>query len=101
VRKQLRGYLLASWRLTFPILVIMGFDVLINLTDTLIAGLLGKQTQAAVGVANQTYFIFTFIINAVTVGTIAVVSRIFTSPQKKRISRLQYLQLSALPPPFP
>jgi putative MATE family efflux protein len=64
-------------------LIIMGFDVLINLTDTLIAGLLGKQTQAAVGVANQTYFVFTFIVNAVTVGTIAVLSRIFTSPRKK------------------
>jgi putative MATE family efflux protein len=65
-------------------LVIMGFDVLINLTDTLIAGMLGKQTQAAVGVANQTYFVFTFIVNAVTVGTIAVISRIATSPNKKR-----------------
>jgi Na+-driven multidrug efflux pump len=81
--KQLKDYLLASWRLTFPMLVIMGFDVLINLTDTLIAGMLGKETQAAVGIANQTYFIFIFIVNAITVGTIAVISRIFTGPDKK------------------
>jgi putative MATE family efflux protein len=57
--------------------------VLINLTDTLIAGMLGKETQAAVGIANQTYFIFIFIVNAITVGTIAIVSRIFTGPDKK------------------
>ncbi len=71
-----------SWALTWPMLVIMAFDLFMNITNTIIAGHLGKEVQAATGLAIQSYFIFTVVITALTIGTIAVISRIFGSAER-------------------
>lgn len=54
-----------------------------NITDVYIAGLKGKQVQAGMGMANQFYFILNTVITAVTIGTIAVLSRIFGSEERE------------------
>ncbi len=79
-----RDFLKEIWWLTWPMIVIMVFDFCMNMTDILIAGVLGKETQAAIGMANQTYYILTVVITAVTVGTIAVVSRVYAGYEKEK-----------------
>ncbi len=71
-------------------LLIMFFEFSINLTDVYIAGLLGKEFQATVGFTSQMYFIFIVIGNAMTVGTVAVVSRQFSSGKKERCAETVY-----------
>ncbi|WP_246798612.1 MATE family efflux transporter [Deferribacter autotrophicus] len=56
-------------------ILIMFFEFIISLTDVYIAGKLGKEYQAAVGFVSQVYFIFIVVVNAITMGTVAVVSR--------------------------
>ncbi|MDR2884952.1 MAG: MATE family efflux transporter [Deferribacteraceae bacterium] len=73
-----------SWSITWPMLIIMFFDFVMNMTDVYIAGLLGKEVQAALGMANQTYYILTVVANALTIGTIAVISRIFGSAERDK-----------------
>jgi len=58
---------------------IMFFEFLISLTDVYVAGKIGKEVQAAYGFVIQIYFISIVIANALTVGTVSVVSRIFTA----------------------
>ncbi|HNR89799.1 MAG TPA: MATE family efflux transporter [Spirochaetota bacterium] len=70
------AHLARSWAVGWPMVFIMALEFLINLTDVFIAGRLGKEVQAAVGFAMQLYFIFIVAANAITVGTVSVVSRI-------------------------
>ncbi|MGA1847206.1 MATE family efflux transporter [Deferribacter abyssi] len=64
-----------SWSISWPMILIMFFEFLISLTDVYIAGKLGKEYQAAIGFVSQIYFIFIVVVNAITMGTVAVVSR--------------------------
>jgi putative MATE family efflux protein len=61
---------------------IMVFEFLIGLTDVYIAGKVSKEIQATYGFVIQLYFIFIVIANALTVGTVSVVSRLYTSGDK-------------------
>ena len=78
------NFLKDSWSLTWPIIMIMAFSFFINMTDVIIAGILGKKTQAAIGMANQIYYVFNVIMNAISVGTIAVVSRVYAGNERKK-----------------
>ena len=60
-------------------LLIMTFEFLISLTDVYIAGTIEKKYQAAVGFTSQFYFIFIVFANALTIGTVSVLSRQFTA----------------------
>jgi multidrug resistance protein, MATE family len=75
-----------SWEVSWPMTLIMFFEFLIGLTDVYIAGRMGKEIQAAYGFVVQFYFIFIIIVNALTAGTVAVVSRLFTTRDNKRLS---------------
>ncbi len=66
--------------------LIMFFEFLIGLTDVYIAGRVSKEVQAAYGFVIQLYFIFIVIANALTVGTVSVVSRLFTSKNKDELT---------------
>jgi putative MATE family efflux protein len=66
--------------------LIMFFEFLIGLTDVYIAGRVSKEVQAAYGFVIQLYFIFIVIANALTVGTVSVVSRLFTSKDKDELT---------------
>ncbi len=77
--------------------VIMFFDFLIGLADVYMAGRLGKEVQAAYGFAVQLYFIFIIIGNALTVGTVSVVARSFTTGNSRELSDSVYTcSLSAM-----
>ena len=59
--------------------LIMFFEFLIGMTDIYIAGRVGKEIQATYGFVIQFYFIFIIIANALSIGTVSVVSRLFTA----------------------
>ncbi|HVN97932.1 MAG TPA: MATE family efflux transporter [Syntrophorhabdaceae bacterium] len=70
--------------------LIMFFEFLIGLTDIYIAGRIGKDIQAAYGFVIQMYFVFIIIANALTAGTVSVISRLFTSGDKGALDDAVY-----------
>jgi len=72
-----------SWAVSWPMTLIMFFLFLIGLTDVYVAGRIGKEIQAAYGLASQIYFIFSIIVFALTVGSVSLISRLFTSEKKE------------------
>jgi MATE family multidrug resistance protein len=63
------------WQLAWPMFLIMVFNFLVGLTDVYVAGLLNAKVQAAVGFISQLYFLIIIIANAISIGTLALVSR--------------------------
>ena len=86
-QKNFGSYLSRSWSVSWPMTLIMFFEFLIGLTDIYIAGRFGKEVQATYGFAVQLYFIFIIVANALTVGTVSVVSRLFTSGNREELTR--------------
>ncbi len=74
-------YVSRSWQLSWPMTLIMFFEFLISLTDVYVAGKISKEVQAAYGFVIQIYFISIVVANALTAGTVSVVSRIFTAKE--------------------
>ncbi|MFH1878271.1 MAG: MATE family efflux transporter [Candidatus Omnitrophota bacterium] len=68
-----------SWAVSWPTTFIMFYEFLIGLADVYVAGKFGKSAQAAYGFSFQLYFIFIIIGIALSIGTVSVVSRLFTS----------------------
>lgn len=56
-------------------LLIMLFNFVVGFTDIYVAGLLGFQVQAAVGFIEQLYFLLIILANAISTGSVAIVSR--------------------------
>jgi MATE family multidrug resistance protein len=63
------------WQLSWPMLLIMVFNFLVAFTDIYVAGLINPRVQAAVGFVGQLYFLLIIIANAISIGTVALVSR--------------------------
>lgn len=84
-----------SWRVAWPMTLIMFFDFLIGLTDVIVAGRVGKDVQAAYGFVIQLYMISIIIANALTVGTVSVVSRLFTSGDRDELKKTVFTSLAA------
>lgn len=63
------------WQLSWPMFLIMVFNFFVGLTDVYVAGLLNAKVQAAVGFISQLYFLIIIIANAISIGTLALVSR--------------------------
>ena len=80
--EEMMSYVSRSWSGSWPLTLIMFFEFLIGLTDVYIAGKVSKEIQATYGFVIQLYFIFIVIANALTVGTVSVVSRLYTSGDK-------------------
>ncbi len=78
-REDIRSSISRSWSVSWPLTLIMVFEFLIGLTDVYIAGRVSKDIQATYGFVIQLYFILIVIANALTVGTVSVVSRLYTS----------------------
>jgi len=85
-REDIRSYIFRSWSVSWPMTLIMFFEFLIGVTDVYIAGRISKEVQATYGFVIQLYFIFIVIANALTVGTVSVVSRLFTSRNKDELT---------------
>ncbi len=92
-REEIRFYLSRSWSVSWPLTLIMVFEFLIGLTDVYIAGRVSKEIQATYGFVIQLYFIFIVIANALTVGTVSVVSRLYTSGDKAELSKAVFSSL--------
>jgi MATE family multidrug resistance protein len=92
-REDVRDMVFRSWSVSWPMTLIMFFEFLIGLTDVYIAGKIGKEVQAAYGFVIQFYFIFIVIANALAVGTVSIVSRLFTSGKEEELHRAIYASL--------
>ena len=93
--ESFRSFVSRSWSISWPITVIMFFEFLIGLTDVYIAGRVSKEVQATYGFVIQLYFIFIVIANALTVGTVSVVSRLFTSDKKEELTEAIFSSIVA------
>jgi MATE family multidrug resistance protein len=63
------------WHISWPMFLIMVFNFFVGFADVYVAGLINPEVQAAVGFISQIYFFIIIIANAVSIGTIALVSR--------------------------
>jgi len=63
------------WQISWPMLLIMLFYFFVGFTDIYVAGFISSEVQAAVGFVDQLYFLIIIIANALSVGTLAMVSR--------------------------
>lgn len=79
-----------SWSISWPMIIIMLIEFLVGITDVYIAGKLGKEVQASVGFVAQLYFVVMVIGNALAVGTVSVVSRLYGGKQNEDLSNTVY-----------
>jgi len=77
--KNIKTIIAECWAVSWPMMFIMLFVLLIGLADVFIAGRFGKEIQAAYGLAFQIYFVFLILAMALSVGAVSVISRLFTS----------------------
>jgi multidrug resistance protein, MATE family len=63
------------WYMSWPMLIIMLLNFLVGVVDVYVAGLIGPEVQAAVGFVSQILFLTIIIANAVSIGSLALVSR--------------------------
>jgi putative MATE family efflux protein len=73
----------------------MFFEFLIGLTDVFIAGKVSKEIQATYGFVIQFYFVLIVIANAITVGTVSVVSRLYTSGDQAELNKAVFSSVIA------
>jgi putative MATE family efflux protein len=86
-KEDIRSTISRSWSVSWPLTLIMVFEFLMGFTDVYIAGKVSKEIQATYGFVIQLYFIFIVIANALTVGTVSVVSRLYTSADKNELHK--------------
>ncbi len=72
------------WQLSWPMFLIMIFNFFVGLTDIYVAGFISPDVQAAVGFVGQLYFLIIIIANAISIGTLALVSRAVGSGNSKK-----------------
>ena len=63
------------WYTSWPMLIIMLLNFLVGVVDVYVAGLIGPEVQAAVGFVSQILFLTIIIANAISIGSLALVSR--------------------------
>ncbi len=87
---EITKLLLDSWALSWPMLLILFFEFFMNLTDVWIAGQYSKEVKAATGLANQVYSFFIFAGQALTVGAVSVISRLYNSQDREKFQSAIY-----------
>jgi MATE family multidrug resistance protein len=92
-RGEIRSFVSRSWSMSWPLTLIMLFDFLMGLTDVYIAGRISKEVQAAYGFVFQLYFILIVIANALTVGTVSVISKLYTSANRNDLTHAIFSSL--------
>ena len=88
--KRFRSLFRDAWSMGWPLICVMLFEFLIAITDVYIAGKIGKEVQGAVGFVNQVYFVFIVFANAITMGTVSIVSKLHGSREMKSFSTAIY-----------
>ncbi len=74
----------AIWGLSWPMLIMMIFGFFVGFTDVYVAGLISPDVQAAVGFITQIYFLVIIVANAISIGTLAVISRAIGAGETQR-----------------
>jgi len=92
--KNISGFASRSWQVAWPMTLIMFFEAIIGMTDVFVAGRLGKDIQAAYGLVIQIYLIFSIVANALTVGTVSIVSRLFGTNDRDELSTAVFSSLT-------
>jgi multidrug resistance protein, MATE family len=85
-KQEITGLLKNSWSLSWPMIIIMLIDFLVGITDVYIAGRLTKEVQASVGFVTQLYLVIIVVGNALTVGAVSIISRLFGANKKDELS---------------
>ncbi len=80
--KNVMPLIKSSWKMSWPMMVMMVFEFLISMTDIYIAGLYGKEVKAATGLASQVYALFIMTGHALTIGAVSILSRLYTGEDK-------------------
>lgn len=83
------------WRLAWPQVLTMFLYFLIGLADVYVAGLLGREVQASMGMLTQAMFFFMVLATAVSNGTVAAVSQSLGAGRPARAKRYVGLSLVA------
>jgi len=65
-------------------LLIMIFHFFVGFTDIYVAGLIDRKVQAAIGFISQLYFLLIIVGNAISIGTVSLVSRAVGSKDYRR-----------------
>jgi putative MATE family efflux protein len=89
-REDIRSFISESWSVSWPMSLIMLFEFILGLTDVYIAGRIGKEIQATYGFVIQLYFVLIIIGNALTIGSVSLISRFFTSDNKNQFAEAVY-----------
>jgi putative MATE family efflux protein len=63
------------WHMSWSMILVMFFNFLVGLTDIFVAGFLGPEIQAIVGFVSELYFFIIIVANAISIGTVALLSR--------------------------
>ncbi|MFH0976800.1 MAG: MATE family efflux transporter [Spirochaetota bacterium] len=90
IKHETANILKNSWSISWPMIIIMLIEFLIGITDVFIAGKIGKEVQASVGFVAQLYFVIMVVGNALAVGTVSVVSRLYGAKQTHDLSNAVY-----------
>lgn len=80
--KNVMPLIKSSWKMSWPMMVMMVFEFLMSMTDIYIAGLYGTEVKAATGLASQVYALFIMTGHALTIGAVSILSRLYTSEDK-------------------
>ena len=89
-KADIKIFLKESWSMSWPMTLIMFFEFMTGLADVYIAGRVGKEIQAAYGFIIQLYFVFIIVGNALTVGSVSIISRLFTAGNKDDLTEAIY-----------
>ena len=81
--KNVMPLIKSSWKMSWPMMVMMVFEFFMSMTDIYIAGLYGTEVKAATGLASQVYSLFIMTGHALTIGAVSILSRLYTSEDKK------------------
>jgi MATE family multidrug resistance protein len=73
------------WQLSWPMLLIMIFNFFVGFVDVYVAGFISPEVQAAVGYVSLLYFFVIIIANAISIGTVALVSRAIGAGDFRRV----------------
>jgi putative MATE family efflux protein len=65
----------AIWFMAWPIVLDFGAVSAAAFADLVVAGRLGSESQAAMGVGGQVWYLMIILVNAIPVGTLAIISR--------------------------
>lgn len=92
---NLSPFMKSSWKMSWPIILMMFFEFFMNMTDVYIAGRYGKEIKSATGLASQVYMLFIMTGHAVTIGSVAVLSQLYSSGDKKKFRSAAFTSVTS------